>query len=298
MNKKLLIPLLFFAAPLAAQDEFDFFAFENNIKETAQAINAAETDSARKASSEFLFAQLQQVLQQPGSFNYNFDTLRSRTVSIITPPDRKFHIYTFNTVLLNGDFIHYGILHYKDKKEFEVIPLKDTMRALPKGVQNGPLFPDEWYGALYYQIHEIKHWCRPTKYILLGFDGANITINRKVIDVLTFTKEGPIFGSEIFREGDFDPDYEFRVVMEANGEVFQTLRFLETGKTGNIILDRLQPSYPEVAGDVRYNIPSGEYDIYKLNRKGRYKKVEAKNYDFGQGDGKIKPVFARPEDAE
>ena len=51
MNKKLLIPLLFFAAPLAAQDEFDFFAFENNIKETAQAINAAETDSARKASS-------------------------------------------------------------------------------------------------------------------------------------------------------------------------------------------------------------------------------------------------------
>ncbi len=298
MQKAILFVLGTLLHNLSAQDRYSYFIdFENRVKDTALLINRASSDSVRRNSSEYLWTQLAEVLEEPGSFNYAFDSLRSRTVSIVMPKDKKFKLFSFNTVLKNGKFIHYGILQYKLKrKQFGIEMMKDTSISYAKTVLDEQLFPDDWFGALYYQTKALNHWCRKTKYILLGFDGADAAINRKVIDVLTFTKEGPRFGYEMFREGDWDPDNEYRVIMEANGEVYQTLRFLEIGKTSSIIMDQLKPSYPEVAGDVRYNIPNGEYDVYELNRKGRYMRLNAKDYDFGQGDGQITPVYAEPDE--
>ena len=298
MRRAILIFLSALSCSLSAQEEQSMFLdFENELKDTALLINRAETDEIRMTSAEYLWKKLAAILEEPGSFNYPFDSLRQRTVSIVSPKDEKFKMFTFNAVLKNGKFIHYGILQYKIKKrEYGVEVMKDTTTAYNKGVLDDQLYPDEWFGALYYKVKAIKHWCRKTRYVLLGFDGADAAINRKVIDVLTFTKEGPVFGYEMFREGEWDPDFEYRVVMEANGEVYQTVRFLETGKTTNIIMDQLKPSYPEVAGDVRYNVPNGEYDVYQLNRKGRYMRVPAKDYDFGQGDGEITPVYAEPDE--
>ncbi len=223
--------LFFTSTAISAQGTYDFLGLENRLKDTALLINRAETDDIRLNSAEYLWKELAKGLEEQEAFNYPFDSLRSRTVSIISSEDMKFRIYTFNAVLKNGKFIHYGILHYKiNKREYGIELMKDTTTAFNKQVLDDQLLPDEWFGALYYKVRAIKHWCRKTKYILLGFDGADAAINRKVIDVLTFTKEGPVFGYEMFREGVWDPDFEYRVVMEANGEVYQTVRFLDFGK--------------------------------------------------------------------
>ena len=191
MQKAILFLLGTLLHNLSAQDKFSsFIDFENRVKDTALLINRADSDSVRRNSAEYLWMQLAKVLDEPGSFNYIFDSLRSRTVSIVMPKGEKFKLFTFNAVLKNGKFIHYGILQYKLKrKQFGVALMKDTSFAFTKTVLDDQLFPDEWFGALYYQTKALKHWCRKTKYILLGFDGADASINRKVIDVLTFTKE-------------------------------------------------------------------------------------------------------------
>ncbi len=289
------ISLLFWGSSTAQQ--FDFLAWESKIVPIAANITAGQTDSIRRASAVYVWYQLQKVLEEPGAYTHPFDSLRLSTISIVQPTDKKFKLFTFNLILKNGTFHHYGILHYKQhKKELAVLALRDTSTNYNKAVQDEQLDPDNWFGALYYTVHRIKKRFKPAQYILLGFDGATAAINRKVIDVLVFTKNGPLFGEELFRQGSFDPDYEYRVVMESNGEVYQMLRFLDAGNTNNIVMDRLKPSYPEVAGDVRYSVPSGEYDVFKINKRKKYMLIESTDYDFGQGDGVIKPVYAQPDE--
>lgn len=262
-------------------------AAENELKNTVPDFVGAETDAARRAACWTLFRSFDTLLQKPESFDYAWDSLRNRTVSIITSTDGKVRLYTWNLVLTNGDFKNFGYLQVKKKKKVELYPLLDTLKKFNKDLLDAELESAEWMGALYYGIREFKQRGKKM-YLLFGFDGSTINSNKAMLDVLWFSKEGPMFGAPAFRQSDADPSAECRVVYEFHNDVRMLLRYEDFKKV--IVADKLTPAFQEAAGNYYYYIPSGDYDVYALSKKGTWVRSEMKDFDMGQGEKPKGPV--------
>ncbi|MBS3914001.1 MAG: hypothetical protein KG003_05850 [Bacteroidetes bacterium] len=259
---------------------------QNDIRlsRIAPLINTAETDQERKTAANFLFHSLDTILQIPGSFGFAFDSLKSTTVSIVNSPDKKFRFLTFNLVTTKGDFKQFGFLQMNDK-EHSLYALADTLKNPKKDFLNLELETGEWLGALYYSIAPFKYQGKKM-YLLLGFDGATIHSNKKILDVLWFDNGVPVFGKQLFRQGAFDRQPTSRVVFEFHNNSLMMLHYEEKKKI--VVLDKLVPSFPEATNDFYYYIPSGDLDYFAF-KKGWWIKDALENYNLGQGKLKKKP---------
>jgi len=150
------------------------------------------------------------ILQHKASFDYSFDTLK--TVGKILSPDKLFRIINWNVVHPDGSNSYYGYIQYylKTKDTIVVTELIDFSERMEDPEQQ-MLDASQWYGALYYDIVPAKEKSR-THYLLLGWDGGDLFVNRKVIDVLSFSSSGvPKFGKNVFV---FGKQRKKRVVFE------------------------------------------------------------------------------------
>jgi hypothetical protein len=200
-------------------------------------------------------------------------------------PDKKVRIYTWNLILTDGSFKHFGYLQTRRKKTIETYPLLDTTAWQSKDIADEELDPAAWPGALYYKLIPFKKGGK-TRYLLFGFDGNTIHSNKAVMEVLWLSKTAPVFGYPAFRQGENDPSAECRVIMECHNDV--KLSFNYEPEKQIIIADKLVPSFPEAKDDPYYYIPSGDYDVYKRNRRGTWMRSDLKNWDLGQGE--MRPV--------
>jgi hypothetical protein len=136
---------------------------------------------------------------------------------------------------------------------------------------------DRWYGSLYFNIKPFETR-QGRKYLLFGFDAFEFFEKRKLLDVLSFDKEGkPVFGAPVFEKPDAPPDSRVYVQYSADAKV--KLNWDEQYKM--IIFDHLIP-FPSPFGRDMVNVPDGSYDAYKLE-KGRWKYVD-KVFDDKQKD--------------
>jgi hypothetical protein len=260
-------------------------AGENRLKEIAPKFIAAKTDEERTAAAWQVYRSLDSLLALPESFEYAWDSLTSRTISILLSPDKKVRIYTWNLILTDGSFKHFGYLQTRRKKTIETYPLLDTTAWQSKDIADEELDPAAWPGALYYKLIPFKKGGK-TRYLLFGFDGNTIHSNKAVMEVLWLSKTAPVFGYPAFRQGENDPSAECRVIMECHNDV--KLSFNYEPEKQIIIADKLVPSFPEAKDDPYYYIPSGDYDVYKRNRRGTWMRSDLKNWDLGQGE--MRPV--------
>jgi hypothetical protein len=260
-------------------------AGENRLKEIAPKFIAAKTDEERTAAAWQVYRSLDSLLALPESFEYAWDSLTSRTISILLSPDKKVRIYTWNLILTDGSFKHFGYLQTRRKKTIETYPLLDTTAWQSKDIADEELDPAAWPGALYYKLIPFKKGGK-TRYLLFGFDGNTIHSNKAVLEVLWLSKTAPVFGYPAFRQGENDPSAECRVIMECHNDV--KLSFNYEPEKQIIIADKLVPSFPEAKDDPYYYIPSGDYDVYKRNRRGTWMRSDLKNWDLGQGE--MRPV--------
>ena len=244
---------------------------------------SGETDSIRNNAAWLLLHTLDTLLQMPGAAEYNFDSLRTKTVSIVEPKDKKFRFFTFNKMSLNGDFAKFGIVELREGKETEIFLLVDTSQRPDKELMTRELETEQWKGALYYQVVPFKNH-RKKAYLLIGFDGSTIHSNKKVLDVLWFDRGIPVFGMPVFKESAFTSKVSNRVVYEFHNESHMLMRYEEKRKI--IVVDKMAPAFPEAANDFYYYIPTGDYDYYKLNKKGYWVKDALDNFNLGQG---VKP---------
>ena len=260
-------------------------AGENRLKEIAPKFIAAKTDEERTAAAWQVYRSLDSLLALPESFEYAWDSLTSRTISILLSPDKKVRIYTWNLILTDGSFKHFGYLQTRRKKTIETYPLLDTTAWQSKDIADEELDPAAWPGALYYKLIPFKKGGK-TRYLLFGFDGNTIHSNKAVMEVLWLSKTAPVFGYPAFRQGENDPSAECRVIMECHNDV--KLSFNYEPEKQIIIADKLVPSFPEAKDDPYYYIPSGDYVVYKRNRRGTWMRSDLKNWDLGQGE--MRPV--------
>lgn len=162
---------------------------------------------------------------------HRFDNIRY--LGQVESPDRKIKIITWNLPLRDGrnKYFLYIIKKGKGRNMNQVYKLTGENRTEP--VRSDTTYTcSDWYGALYYTILPFKIKGE-TSYILLGLDTDNISVSRKIIDILTFTEEGLIFGKACFlREG----ETKFREILEYAADGLVSLR---PGNKKLIIFDHL-----------------------------------------------------------
>jgi hypothetical protein len=260
---------------------------ENRLKSIAPKFIAAKTDEERTEAAWQVYRTLDSLLALPESFDYAWDSLKSRTVSVLVSPDKKVKLYTWNLILKDGSFKHFGYLQTRRKKSIETYPLLDTTATQNKEIVDEELDPAAWYGALYYRLIPFRK-NRKTMYLLFGFDGNTANSNKAIMEVLWLSKSAPVFGYPAFRQGENDPSAECRIIMECHNDV--KLSFYYEADKQIVVADKLVPSFPEAKDNPYYYIPSGDYDIYRRNRKGTWIRRDLKDWDLGQGEMRPSPV--------
>lgn len=138
------------------------------------------------------------------SFYYPFDSLV--TISKLYPPDSSFRIFTWQMVINENIVRQHGAIQMKTNdgalKLFPLIDKSDVTANLADTFANHR----GWIGAVYYKIIHTKSG-NQNYYTLLGYDENNIRSNRKIIEVLHFSNDEPIFGGRLFS---FEEDSVFK----------------------------------------------------------------------------------------
>lgn len=243
----------------------DLPTLEDSLAVFAYGVLKDTNEMRRFASCKELILGLKRALKVENSFQYKFPKLN--TLSIQYPQDSSFRIFTWQLYVNKDDYRYYGAIQM-NTPELELIPLIDRSYQLVD-LHNLVTTPDAWYGAVYYNIHEVDS-PNGKYYILFGFDGYQFFRKRKVMDVLSFEDGKVVFGKHVFKtmqpNGMVQP--ESRIVMEYSAEASTRLNYdplLEM-----IVQDFLieqEGKYGE--GIVKY--PDGSYIGYQLESDGTWK---------------------------
>ncbi len=247
---------------------------EDTLGVLGYAILNDSVEGERFAACKVFITTLVRSLKIENSFNYPFEQLKS--VSILTPPDSTFRIFTWQLYVNDSTYQYYGTIQMNERN-LKLFPLRDHSAEMVPFPANEQLSADRWYGALYYNIRQFDTK-QGHKYLLFGYDAFEFFEKRKLIDVLSFDKEGtPVIGAPVFEKGDTPPEHRVYIQYSADAKV----RFNWDEQYKMIIFDHLiQWGSPYGRGNTM--VPDGSYDAYKLE-KGHWKYVD-KVFDDKQKD--------------
>lgn len=281
MNLKNL--LLFFAflavsAPILAQrstinlsaaDREQIHGIEDTLGVLGYAIVNDSLPDNRFIACRELIVRLTQALKKPGSFAYPFDRLQS--VSIQYPRDSSFRIFTWQLYVDKEEYRHFGAIQMK-AQELQLIPLQDRSFEIQADPEQIVLAPDQWYGALYYNIKQVDTPSGP-QYLLFGLDGYSFYYKRKIIDVLNLKDGKATFGAPIFHHAatrESPALTKSRIVREYSAAASVKVNYDPVHEM--ILFDHLVPGGGQYGEGVTY-YPDGSYEGYR-NQNGQWEHVE------------------------
>ena len=247
-------------------------------------LSASNNDAESQMLNSYIKSYLDLILQEEESFDLNLDTLGN--LSVVTASNGKLKIYTWNICYQDGTHNYFGYLQRKNKRNIDLFTLEDFSNDTSKN--RSFVSHKEWYGALYYQII-VKKWDKKVFYTLVGWDGADMFTNRKVIETLQFTRKGlPEFGIKKFRN---ERKKTGRIMFEYSEKSTMLLRYNENHDM--IIIDHLASINPRFQNQTQYYAPDFTYDAYEY-KAGRWWFLEnidpekAINYKKNRNIEKIK----------
>jgi len=229
-------------------------------------------EMTRIVSGKNFIRQMARTLKVEGSYYYKFDSLKA--VSIIRAPDDLFRIFTWNVATDDEHFRYFGVIQMNPEKIKKAMkygtakpfyPLIDRSDSV-QTIFYSELDPNHWVGANYYQIIKTSNQ-KGTYYTLLGWDGATKLSNKKIIDVLWFRDDMPVFGAPIFNIKTKRPLY--RMIWEFNNEATMTLRF--EAKRKILVFENIIPPNAKSTGMYQTYVPDGSYD-YMIWKNGEWQK--------------------------
>jgi hypothetical protein len=168
---------------------------EDSLKTYAvQIIQGINADNRFNADSMFTKI-LMRALKTTNSFYYPFDSLV--TISALYSPDSAFRIFTWQLVINENVIRQHGAIQMKtydgSLKRYPLIDKSDVTGNIEDTTGNN----FGWIGAIYYKII-MKKSGNQKYYTMLGFDENNIRSSRKIIEVMTFMNDEPVFGGRYF----------------------------------------------------------------------------------------------------
>lgn len=201
--KSVLLTILIIAANISIAQKItivqkqELQKIENEIKNNANEMVAAEEAIDRYRADSLFTRGLVRALRTPNSFYYSFDSIN--TISKVYAPDSSFKIFTWQLMKDFTSIRQKGAIQMRTSDgSLKLIPLldnSDVSENLYDSVRNN----QRWIGAIYYKII-LKTFNNKNYYTLLGFDDNNEKSSKKWIEVLTFDKDGtPQFGGRYFQ---------------------------------------------------------------------------------------------------
>lgn len=212
-------------------------------------------DNERISINDSIRLILDDYVKSDSVFTHRFTNLRY--LGQIMSPDSLIKIVTWNLVLENqpGKYYCYFVSKQDQGKNNKIYRLSTIYNEKP--VRTDTTYSEsDWYGALYYDLKPFiidnnKCW------VLLGIDYGNVNISRKIIEVLTFDRDGTIaFGKKWFDSG---KDISFRAVFEYASNAMMSLRFRSDN---SIVFDHLVPFSPSKKDDREFYGPDYSFDAY------------------------------------
>ncbi|MDR1542877.1 MAG: hypothetical protein LBS50_00410 [Prevotellaceae bacterium] len=194
--------------------------FEKIIKE--------KNDSAKQNLNDSIKLCIERILSEENSFLIDFQAVEY--VGRIVSPDNFFNLITWN-IPMSNKMLFSGFIQRNDGKIFE---LKQSPKN-EKPSEYQPVNLENWYGALYYKIVPFKQEKR-TVYALAAWCRYQNDTQIKLLDVLDFQQDTPIFGLPVFENGNA---LKFRAVFEYD---FQSAMYLDyNARKKRFEFDHLSP---------------------------------------------------------
>lgn len=225
-------------------------------------------ENQRLVSGRNFLATFGRTLRIKNSYYYKFDSVK--VFKCIYSPDNRFRIFTWNIVLNDESFHYYGAIQLnpeymktiKDTAGLKSFyPLIDRSKQI-KNPLDTVVDANFWFGATYYSIVPVQ-FKKATYYTLIGWNGHTKLSNKKVVDVLTFENNKPIFGKPIF---DLKKKKNYsRLVYEFNNEATQTLKY--SAKKKYLIIGSLVPPRQQDYDKPETHLPDGSFDYLMFNTK-------------------------------
>ena len=209
----------------------------------------------RFGATKQLIKSLVNALKIPKSFQYPFPKVKA--ISIQYPADSTFRIFTWQLYVDQNEYRYYGAIQMASDS-LQLFPLIDRSFTI-EDTEFDLLDPENWYGALYYNVHQFEAKDGPG-YLLFGYDGFSFFDKRKLVDVLHFQTGKPQFGAPVFVETDTLGNVLMvrnRIVKEYNAEASMRLNYDPVLE--HIVFDHLIP----FGG---HNVPDGSYEGYKYEK--------------------------------
>ncbi|HLV53506.1 MAG TPA: hypothetical protein VKY29_05770 [Cryomorphaceae bacterium] len=255
----LLAVFLMFAAKAPAQDA-KIDRLEERMVELQERIGGGDTDADKRAASDELAEVVRSIAKHPDAYEHPF--VRAFKVNSQLSPDKAFRIFNWNVLLADGTSEYRLFLWPEGSKK--LLEAHDR-RELTHGDERAVFESDDWYGALYYEIHPIRSEGR-TLYTLVGWDGNDGISTKKVLDVLVFDgKQDFHFGHPVFAVG--DDVYVNRRIFEYSADAVMNLRWVDTEKA--IVFDRLEPRVRGAENNYAFYGPGTGYSGYTMH-KGKW----------------------------
>ncbi len=261
--------------------------YEDSLKTLGSVLVNNENDLERKNANYQFIRTFVNALKTPGSYQYKFDSVK--TASIIYAPDNQFRIFTWHVMNEDGSFRYYGTIQLNTKGALKMFPLTDYTPFI-KNPEDSTFTAQKWLGAQYYKI--IKTGTEMPYYVLLGWKGNTVKSTKKVIDVLSFSNNAPVFGLPVFNG---NKKTRNRVVFEYSRQTSMLLRYVAEKQL--IVFDHLAPRDAKVKTDFSFYGPDLTYDGYQL-KNGKWNFVQdldMRNIPEDRDEGYIDPKKQRQD---
>lgn len=264
--KRVLFVILLIVTPFLAKSKNDqtFKPVVDTLNSLFVEVVQAKSDAKKETINNEIVETLKKFLHTQGSFEHAIDTVKY--LSCLKSSDNALRIYTWNICYVDGSFKYFGFVQQKAGNKQNVYDLHDRRNRndiAPNKVLEY-YTTSEWYGCIYYECIT-KTWNSKTYYTLIGWDGADKLINRKIVEVLSFTKRGiPVFEKKMFKA---DRVISSRLIFEYADRATMLLRYNEKHKI--IVIDHLSPAEDRFKDMYQYYGPDMSYDALEF-KGGRW----------------------------
>ena len=271
-----------------------FSVFEDSLKKIGPAMFRGIDQDKIIANKKFTDL-LRKAISTEGAFNYPFDSLKF--IANLKAPDNAFRIFNWDVPKNDGTYTYYGFIVVDEsktgvqkkgsKEQYKIYDLIDKSADL-KSPEVSILTPEKWFGALYYKIILTNDKDKKF-YTILGWGGNNKYTWKKIIDVITFGKDGkPLFGEKnLFHRGKRSSK---RVIFEFRSELIMTLKYEEDKK--RIVFDHLAPEVGGAEGMYQLYSQTFVYDSFDWV-KGKWQireDIDARNNKSKKDGEYVKPT--------
>lgn len=263
------------------------YKYQDSLINISDAIINAQNNEARFAQNAVFIKTLVNSLKTQGSFNFPFDSLKN--IAVLKSPDKSFRIFSWAVPVDDGTYRFFGTIQIATSngtlKLYPLIDNTDNIKDINQVADN-----KNWYGARYYEIIPVITNGKQPYYVLLGWKGNTAKTSKKVIDILSFVKDEPVFGKAVF-EGTKELAAKNRIVFEYNKLNSMTLTMDKQVKM--IVFDHLAPFSADLIGNFEYYASDLSFDAYKF-ANGKLKLVE--NIELKNDPNSMDDFYADPAD--